>query len=112
MQIKPDNVCAHGESSGADGLLCLSDGRLMLPFNRYFGATPREEKSWNEDLYGERMTVVHGQGVLGDRSVVEKTSGMDWDALAESFGFEPIPGSPKLLGSNRVHVVPIAWLYA
>ena len=50
VTINPDNVYAHGESSGVDALRCLSDGRLVLPFNRYFGATPREENSWNEDL--------------------------------------------------------------
>ena len=60
---------------------------------------------------GEAL-IVHGQGVLGDRAVIEGTYGMDWDALAESFGFEPNPGKANsVLGSNREHIVPISWFY-
>ena len=56
--------------------------------------------------------IVHGQGVLGERSVIENTYGMKWDDLVEKFGFEPRPGRPQsVLGNNRVHVVPIEWFY-
>ncbi|KKK67268.1 hypothetical protein LCGC14_2955780, partial [marine sediment metagenome] len=53
--INPSNVYTRGESSSVDGLLCLSDGRLVMPFDRVFGPTPRQEKGWNETLFGEGM---------------------------------------------------------
>ena len=58
--------------------------------------------------------MVHGQGVLDERSVVEKTYGMDYDALGKKFGFEPNTKKSvnSVLGSNRIHIVPIDWLYS
>ena len=56
--------------------------------------------------------IVYGRGVLGDRSVIEKTYGMNWDEVCESLGFEPrAEGSFKVLGNNRLHVIPIDWFY-
>jgi len=61
-----------------------------------------------------KVIIVHGQGVLGERSVIEKTYGMEWEPLAKTFGFEPNPKKPpsSVLGSNRIHIVPIDWLYS
>ena len=51
--------------------------------------------------------------MLGDRAVIEKTYGMDFEGTARQFGFEPHPTSPnKVLGSNKIHIVPIERLYA
>ena len=55
---------------------------------------------------------VYGCGVLGLRAVVEKTYGMDYEELGRRFGFEPHPSNPnKLLGTNKLRIEPIQWLY-
>ena len=64
-------------------------------------------------FHGGKAIVVHGQGVLGERAVIEQTYGMEWDALVESLGFEPNPRKPpsSVWGNNKVHVLPVDWLY-
>ena len=64
-------------------------------------------------FFGDKVIISHGQGVLGNRSVIEKTYGLDYLEEAEKFGFEPNPANPnKVMGSNRIHVAPISWLYS
>ena len=58
-----------------------------------------------------KAIIVYGHGGLGERAIIEKTYGMDWDAVACQFACEPIPGSSKVKGSNRLHVIPIEGLY-
>jgi hypothetical protein len=55
---------------------------------------------------------VYGCGALGLRAVVEKTYGMNYEELGARFGFEPHPSNPnKLLGTNKLRIEPIRWLY-
>lgn len=56
--------------------------------------------------------IVYGYGVLGLRHVIEKTYGMKFEQVAEQFGFQLNPANPnKVLGVNKVRIVPIEWLY-
>jgi len=58
------------------------------------------------------VIIVYGCGALGLRAVVEKTYGMNYEELGARFGFEPHPSNPnKLLGTNKLRIEPIQWLY-
>ena len=61
----------------------------------------------------ETAVITYGRLELGDRAVIEKTYGMDYDALAKELGFTPHPNNPKrFTGNNKVRVLPIDWFYS
>lgn len=63
-------------------------------------------------FHNGKAIIVYGHAVLGDADVVEKTYGMDFQKVSESFGFKPRPGTlRRVFGNNKIHVVPIKWLY-
>ena len=78
VSINPNNVYTHGEYSGVDGLVCLSDGRLVLPFARPFGPTPRQEKGSNEKLFGERMSTGWASKVMFSYAYYSDDEGRNW----------------------------------
>jgi len=58
--------------------------------------------------------VFHGHGVLGNPDVITNMYGMDFDDVCARFGFKPWPGTDarhRVLGNNKIHVVPIEWFY-
>ena len=56
--------------------------------------------------------ITYGASVLGDPEVISETYGMDFDAVAEKFGFTPSPRNPtKFRGNNKVRVLDIDWFY-
>ena len=64
-------------------------------------------------FHNGKAIIGYGQGVLGEPAVIEKTYGMDFQKVCEKFGFKPKPGSAvKVLGNNKLHIVPIKWLYS
>ena len=60
-----------------------------------------------------KAVICYGFRLLGDKSVIEKTYGLDYVAEGRKFGFEPDPQNPKKLeGVNKVRVIPIEWFYS
>ena len=63
-------------------------------------------------FHHDRAIIVYGHGVLGEREIIEKTYGMDFDLVAQQYGFTPRPGGgSKVFGNNKIHVVPTEWFY-
>jgi len=56
--------------------------------------------------------VIYGRGVLGDPDIITHTYGMDFEETAAAVGFDIRPDNPsKVLGHNKVHVIPVDWFY-
>ena len=56
--------------------------------------------------------VIYGRGVLGDPDIITHTYGMDFEETAAAVGCDIRPDNPsKVLGHNKVHVIPVDWFY-
>ena len=55
--------------------------------------------------------ISYGQRMLGDPAVIEKTYGMDFLEVCKKYDFKP-GTNRRIYSNNKIHVVPIEWLYS
>ncbi len=102
----------HVEPVGVSTVL-LGPARQPIDRARYHRAPGVLRYSYPScTFFKDTAVITYGASVLGDPEVIGRTYSLDFDALAEKFGFTPSPKNPaKKLGNNKVRVLSIDWFY-